>query len=82
MEEINLGNKEEPRVTYISSLLPMDLKKEVIALLQEYKDCFLWDYKEIPRLDSNLVKHKLPIKREFRPFQQLQWRMSKEVELR
>ena len=33
MEEVNLGIVEEPRITYISSLLPFDLKEGIIAIL-------------------------------------------------
>lgn len=33
MEEVNLDTVLEPRVTYISSLLPLDLNKEIITIL-------------------------------------------------
>ena len=32
MEEVNLGTVEEPRITYISSLLPSDLKEGIIVI--------------------------------------------------
>ena len=40
MEEVNLGTMEEPRITYINSLLSTNLKEQIISLLQEFKDCF------------------------------------------
>ena len=40
MEEVNLGTVEEARITYISSILPTNLKEWIISLLQEFKDCF------------------------------------------
>ena len=40
MEEVNLGTVEEPRITYISSLLPSDFKEGIIATLQDFKDYF------------------------------------------
>ena len=43
MEEVSLDIVEEPRITYISSLLPPDFKEEIIAILQEFKDCFAWN---------------------------------------
>ena len=73
---------EEPRITYISSLLPIDLKEHIISLLQEFKDCFAWNYDEMPRLDRSLVEHHLPIRSEFNPFQQPPRRMSKEVRMK
>ena len=33
IEEVNLGNVEETRITYISSLLPSDLKEWIIAIV-------------------------------------------------
>ena len=82
MEEVNLGTVEGSKITYISSLLPFDLKKWIIAILREFKDCFAWNYDEIPRLDRSLVEHRLPIKSKFHLFQQPPRRMSKEVELK
>ena len=70
MEEVNLGTVEEPRIAYISSLLPSDFKERIIGTLQEFKDYFAWNYEEMPGLDRSLVEHRLPIKPEFRPFQQ------------
>ena len=82
MEEVNFSIVEEPRITYISSLLPSDLKEGIIAILQEFKDYFAWNYDEILGFDRILVEHRLPIKSEFHPFQQPPKRMSKEVELK
>ena len=82
MEEVNLVIVEQPMITYISSLLPFDLKKEINAILQEFKDCFAWNYDEMPGSDRSLVERRLPIKLKFYPFQQLPRRMSKKVELK
>ena len=82
MKEVNLGIGEEPRITYISSLLPSNLKEVIIAILHEFKDCFAWNYDEMLGLDRSLVEHRLPIKSEFYPFQQPPKRMFKEVELK
>ena len=40
MEEVNLDTMEETKITYMSSLLPPDLKEKTIPILQEFKDCF------------------------------------------
>ena len=81
MEEVNLDIVEELRVTYISSLIPFDLKKGIITILQEFKYYFTWNYDEMPWLDKSLVEHHLSIKPEFHPFQHSLRTMSKEVEL-
>ena len=43
LEELNLGDDQNPRVTYISSLLDQPFKEQLSSLLKEYKDCFAWD---------------------------------------
>ena len=44
LEEVNLGTMEEPRIAYISSLLPSNLKEDINAILHDFKDCFAWNY--------------------------------------
>lgn len=39
-----------------------ELKERLIRLLHTYKDCFAWDYTEMPGYEGNLVEHRLPIK--------------------
>ena len=54
----------------------------MVSLFPKFKDCFTWNYNEIPGLDRGLVEHRLSNKPEFHPFQQPPKRMSKEVELK
>ena len=82
MEEVNLGTVEGPRITYISSLLPTNLKEHMISLLQEFKYCFTCNYDEMPGLDRGVIEHRLPIRPKFHHFQQPPRRMSKKVELK
>ncbi|XP_050897537.1 uncharacterized protein LOC127104395 [Lathyrus oleraceus] len=64
LEEIDLRNGSTKRTTYISTKLDPKLKVRVIELLRENKDCFAWDYDEMPGLKRDLVELKLPIKDE------------------
>ncbi|BBN68129.1 hypothetical protein Prudu_293S000200 [Prunus dulcis] len=82
LQEINLGTEEDPRPTFISTLLEEPLKSELIALLQEFRDCFAWHYHEMPGLDRQLVEHKLPIKDGYLPVKQARRRMSMDTELK
>jgi hypothetical protein len=50
--------------------LQSGFREELIKLLKEYKDCFAWDYSEMPGLDRSIVGHWLPIKSGFRPYKQ------------
>jgi hypothetical protein len=70
LEKIDLGYGSKSRPTYISAKLEEEYKKELIILLKEFKDCFAWEYYEIPGLDCSIDEHRLPIKRGYLPFQQ------------
>jgi hypothetical protein len=70
LEEVDIGNGDKPRPTFISANLQSDFREELIKLLKEYKDCFAWDYSEMPRLDRSIVEHRLPIKSGFKPYKQ------------
>jgi hypothetical protein len=45
-------------------------KHRMVELLEEFQDCFAWDYTEMPGLSRDLVEHALPIKSGFRPHKQ------------
>jgi hypothetical protein len=70
LEEIDIGDSDKPRPTFISANLNSSFIEGLIKLLKEYKDCFAWDYSEMPGLDHSIVEHRLPIKPGFRPYKQ------------
>ena len=79
LEEIDIGPGDKPRPTFISSKLDPALREEMITLLKEYRDCFAWDYTEMPGLDRSIVEHRLLLKKGFWPFQQRARQMKAEV---
>jgi hypothetical protein len=70
LEEIDIGDGDKPRPTFISANLDSSFREELIKLLKEYKDCFTWDYSEMPGLDRSIVEHRLPITSGFKPYKQ------------
>jgi hypothetical protein len=70
LEEIDIGDGDKPRPTFISTNLGSGFREELTKLLKEYKDCFAWDYSEMPGLDRCIVEHRLPIKPGYRPYKQ------------
>jgi hypothetical protein len=70
LEEVDIGPGDKPRPTFISKKLDPVLCEEMITLLKEYRDCFAWDYTEMPGLDRSIVEHRLPLKKGFQLFQQ------------
>jgi hypothetical protein len=70
LEQVDIGDGDKPRPTYISAILEPEFRTILINLLKEFKDCFAWDYSEMPGLDRSIVEHKLPIKPGYRPYKQ------------
>jgi hypothetical protein len=54
----------------VNTNLGREQKWEMRVLLQEFIDCFAWEYTEMPGLGRELVEHRLPIKPGFRPHRQ------------
>ena len=46
----------------------------------EYRDCFTWDYKEMPGLDTRVITHKLAIDPQLRPVKQPPRRLRPEFQ--
>nr|UYK51750.1 hypothetical protein [Paphiopedilum micranthum] len=78
--EINLGTEEDPRPTYISALLPEEMVNKLKPLLIEFKDCFAWNYAEMPGLNPEVAVHKLAIRPDALPIKQSPRRMRLEIE--
>ena len=55
LEEIHIGSGDKTRPTYVSAKLDPEYKQELINLLKEIKDCFAWEYYEMPSLDRSIV---------------------------
>jgi hypothetical protein len=79
---VNLGTKEDPRVTFVSGHLGPEEFYKITTILKKYKDCFAWDYPELPGLSRKLVEHRLPINEGFQPFQQPPRRMAPDITLK
>ncbi|XP_020975980.1 uncharacterized protein LOC110270831 [Arachis ipaensis] len=79
LEEVDIGNSDYPRPTYVNKMLPDNFKKEMVEILKEYCDCFAWDYAEMPGLSRELVKHQLPLKANVKPVKQPPRRFAPEV---
>ncbi|XP_072064492.1 uncharacterized protein [Arachis hypogaea] len=70
LEEINLGSLDDVQITYICKDLVDPFRTELFHLLHEFKDCFAWNYHEMPGLNRSLVEHRLALKSDARPVKQ------------
>ena len=89
LEEVDLGSdSREPRPILISASLTEKEKSELILLLKEFKDVFVWDYSEMLGLDLGLVVHTLNVDQKAKPVAQpakifhteIEWKIIKEVQ--
>ncbi|KAL1295096.1 hypothetical protein AAHE18_19G186500 [Arachis hypogaea] len=79
LEEINLGTLDDVQITYICKDLVDPFWSELFNLLHEFKDCFAWDYHEMPGLDRSLVEHRLASKSNARTVKQTPRRFALEI---
>ena len=70
LEKVDIQDRTIPRPTFVNANLSFEYKADLIKLLKEYVDCFVWSYSEMPDLSRDLVEHRLPIKVSFRPYKQ------------
>ena len=70
LEEVDIGDGDRPRPTFISAKIDSEYKHKLVKLLKVYKDCFACEYYEMPGLDRSIVEHHLPMKPGYRPHQQ------------
>ncbi|CAJ2645601.1 unnamed protein product [Trifolium pratense] len=79
LQEIDIGDGSVKRPTYINANIDPSLRERMVELLKYYKDCFAWDYSEMPGLSRNLVEHRLPLRPDKKPVKQLPRRFAPEI---
>ena len=67
--EVNLGTKDKPRMVKVSANLDSEFKAELVQLLQEFRDIFVWSYADMKGLDPALAQHKIVLKQDAKPIQ-------------
>jgi hypothetical protein len=70
LEQVDIRDGSVPQLMFINQNLEADYKVELIALLKEYIDYFVWNYTEMSGLSRVLVEHRLTFKDGFRPYKQ------------
>ena len=46
-----------------------------MKLFIEFKDVFVWTYKDLKTYDMKIIQHIIPLKEDAKPFQQKLWKM-------
>jgi len=79
LEEVDLGDGSVKRPTYVSAKINKEFRDRIVELLKVYKDCFAWDYSEMPGLSREMVELKLPIRPDKKPVKQIPRRFAPQV---
>jgi len=79
LEEVDIGDGSVKRPTYVSTKIPKEFRDRIVELLKEYKDCFTWDYDEMPGLSRKMVELKLPIRPGVKPVKQIPRRFAPQI---
>ncbi|XP_058766815.1 uncharacterized protein LOC131640439 [Vicia villosa] len=67
IETVNLGTEEMRREVKIGASLNEYVKEKLIGMLKEYSDIVAWSYEDMPGLDTDIVLHRLPLKKNSPP---------------
>ena len=70
IETINLGTYEDPKEIKLGATLEESVKERLIKLLHEYVDIFVWSYRDMPGLDTDIMVHRSSLKEGCSPVKQ------------
>ncbi|GAA0152326.1 hypothetical protein LIER_10837 [Lithospermum erythrorhizon] len=70
VEEISFEQGKGNITFRIGTRLGEEHRRRLIALIREYMDVFAWGPKDMPRIDPNIVVHKLYVDPTFQPIKQ------------
>jgi hypothetical protein len=79
LEEVDLGNNSVKRPTYVSAKISKKFRDRIVELLKEFRDCFAWDYNEMPGLSREMMELKLPIRPDKKPVKQIPRRFAPQI---
>ncbi|GKU93223.1 hypothetical protein SLEP1_g6831 [Rubroshorea leprosula] len=79
---INLGTEDDRKEIKINAHLSIEERKELIEILDEFQDVFVWSYRDMPGLDLDIAVHAIPLYSEAKLVKQKLRRMKPEVLLK
>ncbi len=76
--KINLVTIENPKEDKIGLTLSLKEQEELTKLLKEFPELFAWSYEDMPRIDPDIVQHRIPTLPEIKLVKQKLRRMKPE----
>jgi hypothetical protein len=68
IEDCNVGYNENPNLVKLSKYLLIELKKQYVELLKEYKYVFSCSYEDIKTYDTSIIENNIHLKPRVKPF--------------
>jgi hypothetical protein len=68
--EFNIGTKMDPRMVKIGKGTTEKERKEILALIREFKDTFAWNYDYLKAYRGDVIEHAIPLVEGAKPFRQ------------
>jgi hypothetical protein len=68
--QCNIGTENEPKFVKLSRSLTKEQRAEYARLLRKFVDVFAWTYEDLKTYDTSVIEHKIPLKKEAKPFRQ------------
>ena len=65
VETVNLGTETDKKEVKIGANLESSVKQQLIQMMCDYVEIFVWSYEDMPGLDIDIVVHRLPTKAPF-----------------
>jgi hypothetical protein len=70
VSECNIGTEDDPKFVKLSNIFSKGHRVKYTELLKEFVDVFSWTYEDLKTYDINVIEHKIPLKKEAKPFRQ------------
>ncbi|KAA3468857.1 reverse transcriptase [Gossypium australe] len=81
-ETLEVVTLEERKAVKIGTCITEKTKRDLVDLLQEFKDVFAWSYQDMSGLSTDIVVHRLSIKEDCKLVQQKLRRMRPDIVLK
>ena len=72
-ENIELVEGDPSETTKVGKELQSSLKDELVKFLKKNLDVFAWSHEDIPRIDGDVIEHRLNVDPIKKPIQQKRW---------
>ena len=74
-----MGTEADKKEVRVGANLEDSVKSRLVKILHNYVEVFAWSYEDMPRLDTDIMVHRLPMKEGCSPIKQKVHRMHPDM---